>query len=393
MNYRSRVAQVAFVRVLALTVLVIFPVVLFANHQSSTPMPTPSAADGGDKPIDASAKKEKRGSLIIAPIPIVSPAFGTGMILGVGYIFKLNRSDKLSPASSVGLAGAFTNNGTHGGFLFGKLYFNENKYQTRFAVGKGKVNYDYFGIGRLPSSTPNDSVRIRQSGTIFFGEFMRNLGKEVFVGPRYQYRRIESANDRMVPPGGFIVPDLDLHATTAAMGFRVLRDTTFGSFYPTSGTTFSFTADFFAKTLGSNRTYQSYKSYFNGYRSLGAKQVLAYRVMGCSVSERAPFYDLCFFGANSDLRGYTAGEVQDRRMASTQVEYRRELKYRLGVVGFAGVGTVAPTWSRMRFDDLLPAAGVGLRFNLDKKNHINYRIDLGFGRNGHTLSMSVTEAF
>ena len=80
-------------------------------------------------------------------------------------------------------------------------------------------------------------------------------------------------------------------------------------------------------------------------------------------------------------------------MASTQVEYRRELKYRLGVVGFAGVGTVAPTWSRMRFDDLLPAAGVGLRFNLDKKNHINYRIDLGFGRNGHTLSMSVTEAF
>jgi hypothetical protein len=42
---------------------------------------------------------------------------------------------------------------------------------------------------------------------------------------------------------------------------------------------------------------------------------------------------------------------------------------------------------------LLPAAGAGIRFNLDKKNHINYRIDWAIGRAGHTLTIGVGEAF
>jgi hypothetical protein len=41
----------------------------------------------------------------------------------------------------------------------------------------------------------------------------------------------------------------------------------------------------------------------------------------------------------------------------------------------------------------LPAGGVGLRFNLDKKNHINYRIDFAVGREGSTLSLGIGEAF
>ena len=78
-------------------------------------------------------------------------------------------------------------------------------------------------------------------------------------------------------------------------------------------------------------------------------------------------------------------------MFATQAEYRRELKWRLGFVAFAGVGGVAPKWSDLK--TLLPAAGAGLRFKLDKTNNINYRVDLGFGRTGYTVSVSVTEAF
>ena len=80
-------------------------------------------------------------------------------------------------------------------------------------------------------------------------------------------------------------------------------------------------------------------------------------------------------------------------MFAGQVEFRQELRYRLGIVGFAGIGGVAPEVNKFQLKKLLPAAGVGLRFKLDKTNHINYRIDLGFGRSGPTLSMSVTEAF
>jgi len=69
------------------------------------------------------------------------------------------------------------------------------------------------------------------------------------------------------------------------------------------------------------------------------------------------------------------------------------LPKRLGIVAFGGLGGVARRWGDFRSDQLLPAAGAGLRFNLDKKNHINYRIDFAVGREGHTLSIGVGEAF
>jgi len=76
-----------------------------------------------------------------------------------------------------------------------------------------------------------------------------------------------------------------------------------------------------------------------------------------------------------------------------QAEYRVEWSKRLGFVAFGGLGGVERTWSEFRTDQLLPAGGFGLRYNLDKKNHINYRVDVGFGRAGRTLSIGVGEAF
>ncbi len=338
-------------------------------------------------------KKPKRGTWILAPIPINSPAFGSGLILGAGYVFKFKESDNESPPSVIAAAVAFTNNGSRGIVLGTSLYFGENKYKLTLATGTGKANYEFFGIGRIPGR-PAISALIKQKGAFFFGEILRNVGKNIFIGPRYQYRHLTATLGDKQTPGGFEIPAIDLKSTTAALGFHIVRDLRDSTFYPTKGSLFEFRADFFAKPLGSNRNYQTYLLAYNGYHTVGKGQVLAYRGMACSASDRTPFFDLCLYGSRGDLRGYTAGQFQNQRMFAVQAEYRRELPWwRLSVVGFGGFGGVARRLNEFKFDELLPAGGVGLRFKLDKKNHINYRIDLGFGRTGHTLTMSVTEAF
>jgi hypothetical protein len=365
---------------------------------AAAPTPTPQSAVNEEPPAPpaqettSKPKKPKRGTLVIAPIPISSPAVGSGLILALGYVFKLNPEDKLSPPSTVGVAGAFTNSGTRGGALGGHLYFSENKYQTTFALARGRVNFDFYGIGRIPG-TDGIKVPLKTGGTVFFGEFMRNVWKDVFVGPRYQYRKLYVTLDGPQTPGGFEIPAIDLKATTAALGLHVQRDKRDSGFYPTKGSLFNFTADFFDQALGSRREYQNYKVAYNGYREVGKKQVIAYRASGCSSNGSVPLYDLCLYGTASDLRGYTSGEFQNRKMFATQVEYRREFPKRLGLVAFGGIGGIARQISAFRMDELLPAAGVGLRFKLDKKNHINYRIDYAIGRAGHTFSIGVGEAF
>src|SRR5215204_3438282 len=353
---------------------------------------TPVASPTPRKDDKEKQKGEKRGSFIVAPIPISSPAFGSGLIVIAGYVFKFDKDDEVSPPSWAGLAGIYTNNGTRGLALATKLYLKENKYQTTFAALSGRANLDFFGVGRLPGR-PAVVVPLSMGGKIFFGEFMRNVGRNVFIGPRYQFRRLSASIDGERPPGGFEIPAIDLKSNSAALGLHLQRDRRDSTFYPTKGNVFDFTADFFDQVWGSRREYQVYKVGYNGYREVAKRQVLAYRAMACSANGSVPFYDLCLFGFNNDLRGYTTGEFQNRRMFAGQGEYRVELKKRLGVAAFGGVGGVARRWGDFRSDELLPGAGAGLRFTLDKKNHINYRIDYGFGRGGRTLSIGVGEAF
>jgi outer membrane protein assembly factor BamA len=307
-------------------------------------------------------------------------------------VFKLNEQDKTSPPSWLGGGGVFTNNGTRGLVLGARLYFQENKYQTTMAIAKGSANLDFFGIGRIPGRAPI-SVPLSMDGTIFFGEMMRRTARDIFIGPRFQYRKLGARIDGLAPPGGFEVPEIDIRSNSVALGFHVQRDLRDSTFYATKGNLFDFTADFFDQAWGSRREYQVYKIAYNGFREVASRQVLAYRAMACSANGSVPFYDLCLFGFNSDLRGYTTGEFQNRRMFAGQAEYRVELKKRLGFAAFGGVGGVARRWGDFRSDELLPAAGAGLRFKLDKKNHINYRIDVAFGREGRTLSIGIGEAF
>lgn len=364
-----------------------------ATVQTVAPAAAPSPASTAlQKTTAAKTKKPKRGQIIVAPIPVSSPAVGSGVVLVGLYVFKVKEDDKKSPPSVVGLVGAFTSNGSRGGALGGRLYFNENKYQTTFAFARGRVNFDFFGIGLRPGR-PGLSVPLRVDGKIFFGEFMRNVGKDIFIGPRFQHRNLDIGLDGPQTPGGFELPDIDRDTLSVALGFHIQRDKRDSTFYPRQGSLFDLTADFFAKGLGSRRQYQTYKVSYELYRPLAPKDVFAYRAMICSANQNVPFYDLCLYGTQSNLRGYTGGEFQNRRMFATQAEYRRELKGRLGVVAFGGIGGIARRWNEFRTDELLPAAGAGLRFTLDKKNHINYRIDFAVGREGHTLSIGIGEAF
>jgi outer membrane protein assembly factor BamA len=160
-----------------------------------------------------------------------------------------------------------------------------------------------------------------------------------------------------------------------------------------------FTLDLFSQSLGSKLTYRTYKVAVNKYVKLSEHQVLAVRGMGCAAAgDRVPIYDLCLFGTTNDLRGYSAGRFQDRRMFATQAEYRLMFPVqgflgRFGVVAFAGFGGVGESFRDIGFSDLLPAGGGGLRFRLTKKNPINFRVDYGIGKVGHTVSIGVMEAF
>jgi hypothetical protein len=353
-----------------------------------------SSQDGKKaKETQTSASTKRRGHLVIAPIPVSSPAVGSGVIPVVGYIFPVSRNDTTSPPSVVGAAGLITDNGSRAFAVAGQFFIKEDTYHASAAFFQGNLNYDFYGIG-ITGGDAEVKLPLKQDGAVFLGEFQRRMLGRFFIGPRV----IAGHSVIMVREGGsataFVPPGTGLHTRLTSVGIIVNRDTRPNRFYPTSGTLFNFTADFFANAFGSKYSFQSYRAEFNKYGGLSPKQVLAYNAFFCATGGEPPFYGNCIYGTRNELRGYEAGRYLDRYLVATQLEYRLVLPKRFGVVVFGGIGGVAPGGEEFfRSSALLPAGGAGLRFMLSKSYHVNLRADLAVGKNEHTFSMGISEAF
>ena len=274
----------------------------------------------------------------------------------------------------------------------GEFYFKQDTYHITAIYFRGNINYDFYGTG-IAAGDAGRNTPLKQTGEVLLGDFLYRLGWKFSVGPRLLTGnstitlRSSGGNDQPTPP------DIGLHTGLTGLGFHINRDTRPNRFYPTSGTLFDFTSMFFSDALGSKYSFESYRSMFNYYQSLGKKQVLAYNLYTCATAGDPPYYGECIYGTNSELRGYVAGRYIDRDMIATQMEYRLDLRWRFGIVLFVGLGEVAPSVEDFRGDNILPAAGGGLRFKVSKKYNLNLRADLAQGKDGHTFSMGIGEAF
>lgn len=336
-------------------------------------------------------KKKKRGAIVVAPLPISSPAIGTGIVPVLGYIFPFSTKDKISPPSVIGGAGLVTDNGSRGFALGAQLYLKEDRYRITAGFARGNIDYNIYGSGPLEDKR----LPLNQTGQVFTGEFLRRIGWQFFVGPRFitghSIVEVRPNNGSTVP----VPPDTGLHTTLTSLGFRVTRDTSKNRFYPTNGTYFTFTSDFFSEALGSKYTFQAYRTQFDKYWSFGDKQVLASDSYFCATGGDPPFYGNCIYGTSAHLRGYTGGQYFTRYMLTTQMEYRLALPKRFGLVVFGGLGGVIPGSQQIVYGSskFLPAGGGGLRYELSKEYHVNLRADIAQGTTGHTFSLGVGEAF
>jgi len=334
-----------------------------------------------------------RGSIIVAPLPIVSPAIGNGIVPILGYIFPLSKNDKDSPPSTIGATGLITSNGSRAFGVGAQLFMKRDTYVVTAAYAHGNLNYNLYGVGFI-AGEQGLKLPLEQSGQIFFGEVLRRIKWKIFAGARFldgsSFLTLQPSTGK-IPP---IPPDLGIHTNLRALGFRIVRDTRPNHFYPITGTKLEFTGDFFAQALGSKYSFQRYKFSFNKFGSLSKNQVLAYDLFVCDTGGSPPFYGNCIYGTSNELRGYTAGQFIDRHMFTTQLEYRLSLPKRFGLAGFGGVGEVFPGASQLfRVNHLLPAVGGGPRYELSSKYHLNLRADFARARNSWTWSMGVGEAF
>ncbi len=363
------------------------------NQRHSMP-DVQSPTEGRAVPIEVTprGKPQKSGEWVVLPIPKASPAIGGGLQLVGARFFK---ADPESQPSVVGGGVGYYSSETWFAGAGGAYNFAGDRWRITGGAAYLDARYDFYGIGN--DAGDNGIVfPIRQTGTAVFAKVLRRVGSSWYVGAGYRY--FDSQVSLRVSVPNF--PDIE---EALQNGVRIISsgptlaasyDTRDLNMNPRTGSYVEFDAIFPSNSFASDENYQRATIKANRYWPIGDKTVLAGRVSACGASDNTPFFDLCFLGADNDIRGYTAGRYQDLTLIATQAELRVQFSPRWGGVVFGGIGQVAPDFGELKSDDWLPAAGFGVRWMAAPQNKVNIRADLAWGEGEDALFyLSIGEAF
>ena len=340
-------------------------------------------------------KAPERGKLTFNGFPYAFYTPETGFAIGAGgiLIFYTNQTDTTLYPSKIGFGGYYSFTKQYKLSVNPALYFRSSNLYIQTPVSFGNFLDRFWGIG---NDTPDmDSVQYRKkviSATLL----------------------IQS------PPLGFmadrsgLVIDYDQTEITDYMGNELLEsDSIAGS---DGGEILGFGLDltwenrdniFFPNKGG----YQYFKfivypegtsDYFFAFLEVDVKHywsfkpdhVVALNFYLSSAMGETPFYKLPALGGPSRMRGYFMGRYRDNFYSMMQLEYRQYFWKRLGFVVFGGLGDVASEILEYDFGELKYSYGFGLRFLFNRKQKVNLRADIGFGKDGNRgIYFGIEEAF
>jgi outer membrane protein assembly factor BamA len=335
------------------------------------------------------AVTDKKVNFVAMPIPISNPELGNGLAVAAMALYSPGQSKR---PWTTGVGGFYSDTKSWAVAAFQKAYIDDDKFRVTAGVGTGVFNVDFYGIGQAAGDAGR-SIPIEQTSNFAGFEGLMRLAPNLYGGIMFRYigmkTKIQASQVQLPVP----LPDFELDSASALIGIAAEYDTRDTEYGPRKGTYATFQYLYGSEALGSDFEYPRMAVAVNGYHGLSEKAILAWRVSVCASGDDAPFYDLCSYGQNNDLRGYVSGQYRDHFMVATQVEYRRQLYKRWGVVAFAGIGEVAPGVNDLSSENLLPAAGLGLRFAASQKYRVNLSVDYAVGKDSDALYFYIGEAF
>ncbi len=327
-------------------------------------------------------EKEQGLNSSIIPTAYYTPEKGLG--IGALYVGLYNLSDtKLSQPSSLSLNSYYSENNSYGVSLKNKNFFESDKNRLFIHANiANDVSYFYGLSGQSENVTSYNSEEF--SADVIW---LRKVASNIYLG--------------FGVIGAYINPsDIDVNTTNntdllvkdSSMGGSIKidydsRDNVDNAF---KGINLGFQFNQMYSNSQSE-TYEQYQVYYSQYHQFqNLTGTLAWQVKGEFNSDDTPFVQLANLGGDEKLRGYIEGRYVDNNMVFSQVEYRIPIYWRVGMVFWTGVGSVANDISGL-FDDTLISYGTGFRFNI--KDRVNLRADIGFGDDGAEFYLNINEVF
>jgi len=300
-------------------------------------------------------------------------------------------SDTSSKPSKITLSGYYSTRKQYIVTLTPEIYLQHENYFIPVDLHFGDFADKFWGIGNNTPDFPDPDY------------MMRSYGIKLAVKPKIKSNfkagviiELKNANVVDKKKNPYLIWNL-VKGSNGGMifgsGMAVSLDSRDNIFYPSRGSFYEFNFLTYSRMWGSDFDFDRYILNLRQYFSVARNHILALQFYGNVVGGYPPFFELPALGGQNFMRGYFLGRYRDKQYVLAQAEYRTSLLWRIGLVGFAGVGDVVDRLELIQLPKLKYSVGAGLRFALDVDEKLNVRIDFGIGKNSSGIYFAIEEAF
>ncbi|OIQ28368.1 MAG: hypothetical protein BM564_09875 [Bacteroidetes bacterium MedPE-SWsnd-G2] len=324
-----------------------------------------------------------KDAIEFVPTPYATHNDITGTAVGVipMILYRISKKDTISPKSTSGLGAMYTTNKSFSMVAFSQLYFNQNKWRAKVFFGAGNINFQTY----LDDESHAPDFYDYTTEVLFF-QFQgnRKIYKSIYGGLGFTHINQKAVFD-----------DINRESETVnnAIVLNLQSDSRDDVHYPKKGHYINMDYLSFPDWIENTDESHKFKIYLNKYiAKRETKDVLAFRFAAKFGLGNINFNQQVVLG-RLDLRGYSEGKFRGDGLFATQAEYRWNFKEKMGVVGFAGLGTIygSPTES---FDwKLYPSVGMGIRVNMFKFTPLNVGLDGAVGKEDWGIYFRIGESF
>ncbi len=336
--------------------------------------------------VDRTFEKKIDISYVVMPSYTREGSFGIGG--GATGLYRLDKTDSIMSPSDVTLIGNVTLNGLFSLTANGNNLFPGRKMRLSYKLEFTYSPLNFWGItseacavNRTISYTRqqlkwNSDFVYKMKGPFYIGASLDLLYSKVLEMDDWSYLEGQRRHYFFSSIGAVFQYDTRDFIPNPKRGMNlVLR----GAVRP------QFLSNYSRTLFFSSITYNSYLSLWRG----GMLALDGYASYNCLETPWPLRESLGSGGVR--MRGYYGGRYIDNNMLSAQVELRQHIFDRIGCAVWGGAGGVFPDYGKLRWKNILPTYGIGLRIEL--KHNVNGRIDYGFGKGTGGFVFSIGEAF
>lgn len=341
---------------------------------------------------DTSEPLIRKSSLVVLPLAFYTPETRIGGGAATLFAFRFrNQSDSTRP-SQVQLGFAYTQEKQLLSYFPYQIFLDNAKYNIYGEIGYYRYFFYFFGLG---NNTTTESERFTVQFPRVRINALKTIYPNVYAGVRYWFDDYRIVG---VEEGGTLATQNitgNTGGVVSSLGLVGNYDTRDNIFFPTKGALVELAVMNNSRTLGSDFDFRRVSLDASTYFTNKWNHTFAVNGWFNFIFGDAPFNELAMIGGTKKMRGYYEGRFRDKKLWMLQAEYRMpELYWRLGLVAFASVGSVAPDFKSFVDSKVHYSVGTGLRVLLSDKEKVHIRIDVGIDEQQNILPyVTVTEAF